>query len=136
VGIDLAENTMSLCLKTAWVGGVIAALLVTTTSAAPPIFKEQNRNYGNSVYASSCNEIANGTICRDVSVWEIYDVKGTYEFTEAWLSSYRSQYNPEDGSSSFGYRYLTCPVGKKAITATPNSATLEAVLDPGAFGCE
>jgi len=127
---------MSLCLRTVWAGGVIVALLATTATAAPPVFNEQNRKYGNSVSASSCTEINNGIICRDVSAWENYDVKGTYEFTEASISSFRSQYNPEDGSSSYGSRYLICPISRKAISANPNSAMLEAVLDPGAPECD
>lgn len=127
---------MSLCLRTVWLGGAIAALLATTAMAAPPIFRDQGRVYGNSVSASSCNGIENGTICRDVTAWENYDVKGTYQFTEASISSYRSQYNPEDGSSSFGFRYLTCPTSQQAISAKPKGATLEAVLDPSAPGCE
>lgn len=126
---------MSLCLRSVWAGGVIAALLATTATAAPPVFKEQNRIYGNSVYASSCNQIENGTICRDVSAWENYDVKGTYEYTEASISNSRNQYNPDDGSYANGYRYLSCLTSQKAISAKPNSAALEAVLDPSAPEC-
>lgn len=127
---------MSLCLRTVWTGGAISLMLATAASAAPPVFMEQNRTYGNSVGANSCNEIENGTICRDVSAWENYDVKGMYESTGAWISSYRWQYNPEDDSSSFGFRYLTCPISEKAISAHPNGATLQVVLDPSAPECE
>ena len=126
---------MSLSLRAVWIGGLFATFLITTASAAPPAFKEQNRIYGNSVGAGSCNEIENGNICRDVSAWENYDVKGMYDSTEASISSNRNQYNPEDGSYSYGYRYLSCPITRNAIVANPNGATLEAVLDPSAPEC-
>ena len=126
---------MSLCLRTIWTGGVIAAFLATAATAAPPVFKEQNRTYGNSVNASSCNDIENGNICRNVWASENYDVKGMYEYTEASIDSSRYQYNPDDGSYSYGYRHLSCPISQKAISATQKGATLEVVLDPSAPEC-
>lgn len=126
---------MSLSLRTVWTGGVIAALLATSAMAAPPAFKEQSRIYGNWVTGSSCNQIENGTFCRDVSAWENYDVKGAFEYTEASINTYRYQYDPNDGSYTFGYRFLSCPVDRKAISANSNRVTLEAVLDPNSPGC-
>jgi hypothetical protein len=126
---------MSLCLRTVWSGGVIAVLLTTSATAAPPVFKEQSRTYGNSVYAGSCNEIENGMFCRDMSASENYDVKGTYQYTEATISSSRNEYDPGDGSFRNGYRYLSCPIDQRALSANPNHVTLEAILDPNAAGC-
>lgn len=126
---------MSLYLRTALSGALVAALLGTSAAAAPPVFKEQNRIYGNSVHGSLCNAIENGTFCRDLSAWENYDVKGTYEYTEAAISNSRYTYDPSDESWSNTYRYLSCPIDRKALSANPNRVTLEAVLDPSAPGC-
>jgi hypothetical protein len=126
---------MSVYLRTVLSSGVIAALLASSATAAPPFFKDQNRSYGNSVAGSLCNGIENGTLCRDLSAWENYDVKGTYEYTEAAISNSRYQYDPSDGSWSNSYRYLSCPIDRNALRVNPNQVTLEAVLDPNALGC-
>lgn len=127
---------MSLCLRTVWTGGVIAGLVTMSATAAPPVFNNQNRAYGNSVVAGICYEISNGYVCRDLSVWEDYDVKGTYDYTQASTTVYRWLSDPSDGSWSNGWRYVSCPVDQKAITAHPNGVTLEVILDPEAPGCE
>jgi hypothetical protein len=126
---------MSVYLRTVLSSGVIAALLAASANAAPPFFKDQNRSYGNWVAGALCTEIVNGTFCRDLSAWENYDVKGTYEYTEAAISNSRYQYDPSDGSWSNSYRYLSCPIDRNALRANPSQATLEAVLDPNSLGC-
>jgi hypothetical protein len=126
---------MSIYFRTALSSGVIVVLLASSASAAPPFFKEQNRSYGNSAAGALCTEIENGTFCRDLSAWENYDVKGTYEYSEAAISSSRNQYDPSDGSWRNSYRYLSCTIDRNALRANPNQVTLEAVLDPNALGC-
>jgi len=117
------------------IGGVVAALLAINATAAPPIFNEQNRSYGNSVSAGICYDILNGYICRDLYAWENYDVKGSYQFTEARISISRYRSDPADGSWSNSWRYLSCPIDKQALVANPNGVTLETTLDPAGAGC-
>lgn len=119
----------------AWLGGATATLLAMSVMAEPPIANSQNRSYGNSVSAGICFDIDNGYICRDLSAWENYDVKGDFQFSEAAISNYRYTYDPDDGSWSSGWRYLSCPIDESAISAHPNSVTLETTLDPEGFGC-
>lgn len=126
---------MSLCLRKVWAGGVITALLATSATAEPPIFNNQSRAYGNGVAAGVCYDITNGFVCRDLSAWEDYDVKGTYDYTQASTTVYRWLYDPSDESWSNGWRYVTCPVDQKAIAAHPNGVTLKVFLDPEAPGC-
>lgn len=126
---------MNRSIRRIWIGGIVAALLGITAAAAPPIFNEQNRSYGNSAGAGICYEILNGYICRDLYVSENYDVKGSYQFTEAAISIYRYRSDPDDGSWSNSWRYLSCPIDKEALVAHPNGVTLEATLDPEGPGC-
>lgn len=126
---------MNRYLRRTWIGGVVAALLVISAAAAPPIVNEQNRSYGNSASAGICYDILTGYICRDLYVGEYYDVKGSYQFTEATISIYRSLSNPGDESWSNSWRYLSCPIDKQALVALPNGVTLEATLDPEGAGC-
>ena len=121
--------------RRAWAGGVVAALLAASATAAPPVYKQQNRIYGNSAYGASCTDIFNGSFCRDVVAYENYDVKGTFEYTEVAISNSRNVYDPTDGSYSFGYRYLSCPVDRQALSADKDAVSLEAMLDPSAPGC-
>lgn len=117
-----------------WIGGVIAAFVAMSATAGPPIFHDQNRNFGNSLGAGRCEPIPNGYRCVDVSAWENYDVKGGFQFTEAAIS-FNVHRDFGDGSWMDAYRYLVCPVDQKAISVLPNSASLEATLDPSAPGC-
>ena len=126
---------MSLCLRTVWAGGLLTALLATSATAAPPVFNNQSRAYGNWGAAGVCYEITNGYVCRDVNAGEEYDVKGTYDYTQASATIYRWVSDPSDGSWSSGWRYVSCPVDQKAIGAHPNGVTLEVFLDPEAPGC-
>jgi hypothetical protein len=126
---------MTICLRRVWAAGLIAGVLAMSALAAPPEVNYQGRMYGNWLGGSLCSEIVNGTFCRDLFAVENYDVKGTYEYTEASLTHTRNQYDPSDGSWTNGWRYLSCPVDKKAISAHGNSATFEATLDPDAPGC-
>lgn len=127
---------MSLYLRTAWTGAAIAALVTMSATAAPPVFNNQNRAYGNSVGAGICYDITNGYVCRDISAWEDYDVKGTYDYTRASATVYRWLYDPSDGSWSNGWRFVSCPVDQEVISARPNGATLEVILDPEVPGCD
>jgi len=113
----------------------MVACLAMTAMADPPVNKYQSRWYGNSVYAGACNDVENGYFCRDLSASENYDVKGTFQYVDATINSWRYQYDPSDGSYVSGSRMLSCPIDPKAISVNPNRVTLEATLDPGAPGC-
>jgi len=130
---------MSHVFRKLWLGGVVAApltLLAVSALAEPPFVHNQNRSYGNSVSAGICLNIENGTSCRYLNVWENYDVKGTYQFTEASISLSQSQYNPDDGSWVSAWRYLSCPIDGHAISARPNGVSLATTtLDPAGVGC-
>lgn len=118
-----------------WLGGAIAFLLTMSAMAGPPIVNMQNRSYGNSVSANTCYDIENGFVCRYLDAWENYDVKGSFEYSEAAMATYRYTWDPEDGSWESGYRYLGCPIDEKAITVHKIGATLAATLDPEGLGC-
>jgi len=126
---------MWIYLRRVWAGGFIVGVFAISALAAPPAVNYQGRMYGNWLGGSLCTDIVNGTFCRDMSAVENYDVKGTYEYTDASISNSRNQYDPNDGSWSNGWRYLSCPVDKKAISAHGDGATFEATLDPEAPGC-
>lgn len=115
--------------------GVVAGCLAVTAMADPPVNKYQNRWFGNSVYAESCDEVENGSFCRKLDASERYDLKGMLEYVEATIQSWRSEYDPSDGSSVYGWRYLSCPVDRDAISVDVHGATFEATLDPQAVGC-
>jgi len=129
---------MSRWLRNLCGGAVVAAPFTLVTLAAlaePPIGHGQNRSYGNSVSAGICLDIENGFTCRDLMAWENYDVKGSYQYTEASISLYQRRDDPNDGSWSNGYRYLSCPVDEKALSTHPNGVSLVANLDPEGPGC-
>lgn len=118
-----------------WICGVIAAFFVVAASAEPPSYKFNNRTYGNSVGAGSCSDFAGGYRCREIHVWENYDVKGTFEYTEAYYQTERHQSDPIDGSYEHRWRYVTCPVDETSIAANPSRVTIELVLNTEALGC-
>lgn len=115
--------------------GVLAAFLAIAASADPPMFKMVNRSYGNSVDAGSCTYLDNAYRCRAIQAWENYDVKGTFEYTEASFQTWSYEYDPSDGSYEERWRVLTCPVDEKSISAHPNRVTTEVALDTEAPGC-
>jgi len=118
-----------------WVCGAIAAFLAVAASADPPTYKFNNRSYGNSVDGGSCSYFEGGYRCRAIHVWENYDVKGTFEYTEASFETWRYDYDPSDGSFEDSWRVLTCPVDEKSIAAHPNRVTIDVVLDTEDPGC-
>ncbi|MDH3431844.1 MAG: hypothetical protein OEQ14_17735 [Gammaproteobacteria bacterium] len=120
---------------TLWICGVIVGSMAISASADPPSFKLSNRTYGNWVDGGSCTYLEDGYRCRSIQAWENYDVKGTFEYTEASFNSWRYDYDPSDGSYEEGWHVLTCPVDQKAISANPNSVTIKVALDPDAPGC-
>jgi hypothetical protein len=116
-------------------GVVMAACLATAAMADPPVFNNQSRWHGNWVHGGLCTDVENGYFCRDITGWENYDVKGTFQFVEVAIANTRYRYDPSDGRWLWGERDLRCPVDEDAITAHPNRVTLEATLDPEAPGC-
>ena len=118
-----------------WVLGIIAGCVTIAASADPPTFKLHNRTYGNWVDGGSCTYLDDGYRCRSIQVWENYDVKGTFEYTEASFSTWTFTYDPNDGSYEDGWRFLSCPVDQKAITAQPNRVIIDVALDPDGPGC-
>lgn len=118
-----------------WICGAIAAFLAVAASANPPMYKFNNRAYGNSVGAGSCSDFEGGYRCRSIDAWENYDVKGTYEYTEAWYHTERHESNPHDGSYDHRSRYVTCPIDEKSIAANPSHVMVDIVLDTEAPGC-
>ena len=118
-----------------WICAGISAFVTISATAAPPIFNNHNRSYGNWVDGGSCTDIPNGYRCRSIQVWENYDVKGTFQYTEASFSAWRYEYDPSDGSWEEAWRTLNCPVDQKAISAHPSRVTFEATLDPDQLGC-
>ena len=81
-----------------WIGGVIAVFLTAVVSAEPPTDKFNNRSYGNAVNGGACSHFDYGQLCRAISVWENYDVKGAFEYVEASFETWRDQSDPNDGS--------------------------------------
>lgn len=118
-----------------WICGVIAGFMAIAASADPPMYKFNNRTYGNSVDGGSCDYFDDGYRCRAIQVWENYDVKGTFENTEASFHAWRYEFDPADGSWEDGWRTLTCQVDQKSISAHPNRVTIEVLLDTAAPEC-
>ena len=118
-----------------WVCGLMAGLMAFAASAEPPMMKFGNRSYGNWVEGGSCTYLENGYRCRAIQARENYDVKGTFEFTEASFNTWSYIYDPGDGSYEESWRVLTCPVDPKAISAHPNRVTVEVALNPEWPGC-
>lgn len=123
------------CSRTLWIYGLIVGFMAISASAAPPTSKYHNRFYGNWVEGGSCNSLEDGYRCRSIQVWENYDVKGTFEYTEASFTFWMYSFDSSDESWEEGWRTLTCPVSQEAISAHPNRVTFEASLDPEAPGC-
>jgi hypothetical protein len=99
------------------------------------VFRNHNRNYGNLVGAGSCSDFDGGYRCRSIDTRENYDVKGTYEYTEASYHTERHEWGPGDGSEDHRWRVITCPVDEKSIAAHPNRVTIDLVLDSEGLGC-
>lgn len=118
-----------------WICGVLAAFMAVAASADPPTHKFNNRTYGNSVDGGSCAYLDNRYLCRAIHVWENYDVKGTFEYTEASFETWRYSEDPSDGSWEYAWRVLTCPVDEKSISAHPNRVTIDVLLDTEGPGC-
>ena len=118
-----------------WICGAIAAFLAIAASANPPMYKFNNRTYGNSMGAGGCSDFEGGYRCREIHVWENYDVKGTFEYTEAHYQTEGHQWDPIDGSYENRWRYVTCPVDDKSIAANPGHVTIDVVLDTEGPGC-
>lgn len=123
------------CTRTLWVCGALAGLMAISASAQPPTYANHNRTYGNWVDGGHCMDIEGGFRCRSVQVSENYDVKGTYEYTEASYSFWVYRYDPADGSFRDGWRTLTCPVDQKSISAHPNRVTIDVSVDRDGLGC-
>lgn len=121
--------------RSQWVCGVIAAFLAVAASAEPPTYKVNNRSYGNHVNGGACSYFEYGQLCRAISVSEQYDVKGTFEYTEASFETWRDESDPSDGSWENSYRILSCPVDQKSICAHPNHVTIDVMLDTNDLGC-
>lgn len=118
-----------------WICGAVAAFLAIAASANPPTYKFTNRTYGNSVGAGGCSDFEGGYRCREIHVWENYNVKGTFEYTEAHYQTEGHQWDPIDGSYENRWRYVTCPVDDKSIAANPGHVTIDVVLDTEGPGC-
>jgi hypothetical protein len=118
-----------------WLAGSIVALSAMSTAAAPPIFNTQNRVYDNWAGAGVCTNLEHGDICRDISAWENYDVKGDYQYTEVVLNVSVWEDDPETQTGRSGWHYIRCPFDKSVMSTNPNGVTLEATLDPAAPGC-
>jgi len=118
-----------------WICGAIATFLAVAASANPPTYKFNNRTYGNSVGAGGCSDFEGGYRCRQIHVWENYDVKGTFEYTEAYYQTEGHRSDPSDGSYDHRWREVTCPVDEKSISANPGRVRLDLALDPEAPGC-
>lgn len=116
--------------------GALAGFMALSASAEPPSYSNHSRVYGNWVEGGSCSDIPNGYRCRSVQATENYDVKGTFQYTNATFTVWRDQYDPSDGSWVYTWRYLTCPVDQKAISAHPNKVTLSATLYTDGPGCD
>jgi hypothetical protein len=121
--------------RTQWICGGIAAFLAVAASADAPMYKSNNRFYENSVYGESCTDLEFGYRCRAINVWENYDVKGTFENTQATFHAWMYEQDPGDGSYEEGWRDLTCLVGEKTISAHPNRVTIDVTLDTEAPEC-
>jgi len=138
--VYLEDFAMNQVLRKLWLGGAVGALLTLLAMSAlgePPFLHDQNRSYGNSVGAGICLDIENGTSCRDINVWENYDIRGTYVSTAAIISLSQYQYNPDDGSWLSGWRYVSCPIDQHSMSTRPNGASLDTItLDPAGVGCE
>jgi hypothetical protein len=119
-----------------WFCGAIAALMVISASADPPTYKFNSRSYGNWVTGGSCSDAAPGVYrCREVRVWENYDVKGTFQYTEVYYQNERHEYDPSDESYDDRWRYIVCPVDEDSIGAHPNHVTIDVLLDSEGPGC-
>jgi len=118
-----------------WICGVIVAFIAVAASADPPTYKFNHRSYGNLVGAGSCTDFDGGYRCRSIHVWENYDVKGTYEYTEATYHTERHEYDPNDESYEHRWRVITCPVDEKSIAALPNRVTIDIVVGSEVLGC-
>jgi hypothetical protein len=118
-----------------WVCGVIATFLAVAASAEPPLYKFSNRAYENSVDGGACSYFENRQFCRAIHVWENYDVKGEFEYTEASFETWRDEFDPSDGSWEHAWRALACPVDEDSITAHTNHVTIDVVLDTEYPGC-
>lgn len=115
--------------------GAIVAFLAVAASADPPMYKFNNRTYGNSVGADGCHYFDGGYRCRGVHVSENYDVKGTFENVEAFYFNERHLYDPSDESYDHRWRYIVCPVDEKSITVRPDHVKIDFVLDSDQPGC-
>ena len=118
-----------------WICGAIAAFLAVAASADPPMYKFNNRTIGNSVGADGCHDFDGGYRCRGVNVSENYDVKGTFEYVEAYYYNERHLYDPSDESYDHRWRDMVCPVDEKSIAAHPNRVKIDLVLDSDDPGC-
>ena len=118
-----------------WICGAIAAFLAVAASAKPPLYKFNNRTYGNSADGGLCSDFDGGYRCREIHVWQNYDVKGTYEYTEAWYQTEVHRWNPDDGSYDHRWRYVNCAVSENSIAANPNRVTIDVALDTESPGC-
>ena len=118
-----------------WICGAVAAFLAVAASADPPMYKFNKRTIGNFVGADGCHDFDGGYRCRGVHVSENYDVKGTFEYVEAYYYNERHFWDPNDGSYDHRSRYIVCPVDEKSIAAHPKSVTIDLVLDPDDPGC-
>jgi hypothetical protein len=123
-------------LRIQWICGFIAAFMTIAASAEPPTYKINNRTYENWVTGGSCSQFDNGQFCRVINVWENYNVKGTYEYTEASFETWREEYyDPSDGSWEYGWRMLTCLIDKESIATDRDHVTIKVVLDTEDLGC-
>lgn len=119
------------------VSGIFIGLLAVSTSAAPPFPSNNSRTHGNEVYANVCTDNPAIPIqrCADVSAWEHFDNKGSYEFTGIAVSY--SFYRPQpEGGWRTGWRWISCQAGLESIKAQPNNVRLDAVLHPDSPECD
>ena len=70
-----------------------------------PLFN--NRTYGNSVDGGSCTYLEYRIRCRAIHVWESYDVKGTFENTEASFETWAEDFDPSKHKLKIGVKAAT-----------------------------
>ena len=118
-----------------WICGAIVAFIAIAASANPPMYKFNSRSYGNLAAAGGCSDFDGGYRCRNVQVWENYDVKGTYEYTEVFYQNERYWWDPDSDAYDHRWRYIVCPVDQKSIAALPKRVTIDIVINPEDPGC-
>lgn len=118
-----------------WICGAIVAFIAIAASANPPMYKFNSRSYGNYAAGGLCSDAYGGYRCREVQVWENYDVKGTYEYTEVFFQNERHFWDPNGPAYDHYWRYIVCPVDEKSIAAHPKRVTIDIVFDADDPGC-